>query len=255
MKGTGYSYSKISLSLAITGKRDEMHELDMIVVPYKKYMDSVSFSPNPAAVSLQDITVTTTRIHVDTDRFISFISPKLSSICEYFGIYGSFQINKGVPLGAGIGGSACPIAAAIKAVESACRLMGRGKTMEYSDMAKLGSDVPCVYFGNPCRVTGTGESIEPISNEKYYYVDYLFNSGVDTKKAYEYFDLHHKENAGCLPSSISEAIASKRNDLEESAVIMNPKIGALLNLLRSEGKTAIVSGCGSAVFEISTVKI
>lgn len=232
-----------------------MHELDMIVVPYKKYMDTVSFRANPAAGSVQGISVTTTRILIDKDRFISFIEPKLISICEFFGIYGSFEINKGVPLGAGIGGSACPIAAAIKAVETACREMGMEKVMEYSDMAKLGSDVPCVYYGKPCRVKGTGEIIEAVKSEKFYYQDHLINMGTDTKKAYEYYDLNHKENAGQVPSSVGEAVRMQRNDLEESALSLNPKIKHVLEELRNSGKTAIVSGCGSAVFEISTEKI
>jgi len=254
MTGTGYSYSKISLSLAITGYRDNYHELDMITIPYKKHMDSVSFKANLEAKDILDISLTTTIISIDKSRFIEFIKDKLTAICEFYGIYGSFEINKGVPLGGGIGGSACPIAAAIKAVEKVVAELNIDKKMSYEDMIKLGSDVPCVYFNKPCRVQGIGEIITPIKDEKYYYVEHLIPTGVDTKKAYAIYDANRKDDQ-YIPTTIKEAIEKKRNDLEYSAITLNSSVKSTFEKLKQEGKDVIVSGCGSTIFEISKEKI
>lgn len=255
IKGTGYSNSKISLSLAIVGKEDGLHKIDMIVVPYKKYMDAVSFSYNKESQDVQNVTISTTIISIDSDRFIGFIQPKLKIICDFYGIYGSFEINKGVPLGGGIGGSACPISAAIKAVESVATQLGIEKRMSNEDMVKLGSDVPCVYFGKPCRVQGFGEIITAVEDAKYYYKDYPIVTGVDTKKAYDIYDSNcDKDEGRKIPNNVEEAISSSINDLEYSACALNNRVKSKFEQLKKEGKMVIISGCGSTIFEISKTK-
>lgn len=46
MKFVAITPAKLNLSLAITGKKDGLHTLDMIVYPFEKYADKVEFCPD-----------------------------------------------------------------------------------------------------------------------------------------------------------------------------------------------------------------
>lgn len=241
MEAKGIAYAKLSLSLAILGKRDNLHELDMITIPFTNYKDSVQFIP--LDTQKVEIEVRSSLEDFDKNRFESFAKTKIEDIASFFGVNGKFVIEKGVPLGKGIGGSASFIAAAIKAIEKCSN-----KKMNYSEMVKLGSDVPCVYLGKPCRVQGIGDKISEIENYDFEYKVHILNSSVDTAKAYEVYDSTIVQKLD-VPTTIKEALINRRNDLEYSAVLLNNEVKEKLSFLRKNGD-AIVSGCGSTIIEL-----
>lgn len=141
--------AKVNLSLAVTGRRGALHTLDMIVCPCEDYADEAVFTPHQAPepctrplsaprrpVDNSSLWYTPSRAsHIivqprlrlicesslpsfDPVRFEAFFDPKLQKIAQYYNVLGDILIKKGVPLGAGLGGSSAATVAAIKAIEA-----------------------------------------------------------------------------------------------------------------------------------------
>lgn len=68
--------AKLNLSLAITGKKDGLHTLDMIVYPFEKYADKVEFCPDEDKVGF-DIKIAGGFDGLDETRFLRFANDKL----------------------------------------------------------------------------------------------------------------------------------------------------------------------------------
>ncbi len=248
--------AKINLSLCIEGKRGDMHTLDMIVVPYKKYCDSATVTLDKSVSGLVLSQIDTSLDNIDKSRFASALGDKLDAISKYYNINGYVSINKGVPLGAGLGGSTASIVAVVKAVEKIV-----AKRADTQFLISLGSDVPCMYLGKPCRVQGVGEIVKELQPDcTFDVIDYLVEGGVDSAKAYRAFDewynsLSDKQQEqfenSAIPTSVSEAIALLRNDLQGVAQTLNENIAKKLATL--EGRL-MMTGSGSTIIKIQNFK-
>ncbi len=250
------AFSKVNLSLCIVGKRDNLHLLDMIVLPYEKYCDTAIFEKDDTVCGIQIKDVQTSLDYLDEDRFVASLCEKLSLISNYYSINGYISINKEVPLGGGLGGSTATIVAIVKAIESASN-----KKSDTAFLLALGSDVPCMYFGAPCRVQGVGEIVTPIEVDcDVEIVDYYVEGGVDSGEAYKVFDEwfnklpQFKKEAflsQIVPTSVSQAVEFLRNDLQNSACFLNPKISK--KLAETDGRV-MMTGSGSCVIEVKVAK-
>lgn len=87
----------------------------MIMYPYEKYEDRVEFYPVEGKVGF-DVSIADGFDGLDKDRFLAIENPKLQNIAKHFDVGGTLVIFKGVPLGAGLGGSSATIACTVKAV-------------------------------------------------------------------------------------------------------------------------------------------
>lgn len=150
MKFVAITPAKLNLSLAITGKKDGLHTLDMIVYPFEKYADKVEFCPDEDKVGF-DIKIAGGFDGLDETRFLRFANDKLQKIAEYFGVGGTLEIYKGVPLGAGLGGSSAAIACAIKAVREYLLEKGEEHPVRYRFFA---------FIGQRRAVYGRGRSVQ-----------------------------------------------------------------------------------------------
>ena len=97
MKFVAITPAKLNLSLAITGKKDGLHTLDMIVYPFEKYADKVEFCPDEDKVGF-DIKIAGGFDGLDETRFLRFANDKLQKIAEYFCVGGTLEIYKDIPL-------------------------------------------------------------------------------------------------------------------------------------------------------------
>ncbi len=245
--------AKLNLSLAVTGKRGGMHTLDMIVYPYEKYADSVEFCPIEGARGF-DVELAGGFEGLDKDRFLKFANDKLQRIATRFEVGGRLAIVKGVPLGAGLGGSSATLACAVKAVIEYLKATGQNTRLDVDFLLSLGSDVPYMVKGGVCRVSGVGEVVEEIEGKgKIEVCEIIAKGGSDSGACYKLFDELHGENFDLqnIPLSVDEALCVLRNDLFEPACILNPNIKEARDALKKEGYDKILmSGSGSAVFAI-----
>lgn len=258
--------AKINLSLAITGRAENLHTLKMLVCPYPKFVDTVEFLMGEGT-EISDISVTAEFDGFDRERFIDFFLPKAQRIADKFGVGGRFVINKGVPLGAGLGGSSASIAATLVAIKSCAEELGKDTALDDRFLLGLGSDVPCMLFSKPCIVQGVGEIIKPVDIP----VDIISDIGIeiasggsDTVACYALYDQLRAKDAGvdtsqcygdeadianntvCLDIN-SESIEIFKNDLTMSATMLNANIANLISKLKKDYKFVSLCGSGSSV--------
>lgn len=245
--------AKLNLSLAITGKKDGMHTLDMIMYPYEKLCDTVSFCPKNEKGAAK-IVVTCDFDDFDEDRFINGIKDKVQDVLSRFDVGGEVVIDKKIPLGAGLGGSSASIVALIKAVEKYCETRGELTPLDTHFLLSLGSDVPYMYKGGVCRVRGVGECVDEIMFDgKLNFEIEVAKGGADSGECYKQYDLLNPViYPSNPPQNIQEALKEARNDLLEASCIVNPWIKQCMDEFRQRGFDKVyMSGSGSTVFVVT----
>lgn len=249
-------YAKANLSLAVTGRRGDMHTLDMIVCPFEDLFDEVEFIPDDT--DELKLKIYKSFDGFDPERFEKAFRAKLDKLARELNVYGTLRVNKGIVLGAGLGGSSAVLAGAVNAMQDYCRERGMEHGLDAEFLCSLGSDVPCMCMGGICRVRGVGEIVEPIECKKEIQLKAVIaKGGSDTAKCYALYDEMSKNTAlECvklrLPASVEEAVLLARNDLSAPAEILNPNIKEVREELEKEGHGAVImSGSGSCVLGVT----
>ena len=250
-------YAKVSLSLAITGKRENLHTIDMIVCPYREFYDEVTFTPIEGASEVAACEISASFSGFKRDLFLNFFMPRLQAIADKFGVYGSFSLQKNVPLASGLGGSSASVVAALRAVCAYLKSIGKEPELDSEFLLSLGSDTACMLYGGVCRVQDVGDIVTPLSDEVPEDMHVLVvNGGSDSGKCYAEYDRLLSANGHAhaaddyIADGVASAIAHPRNDLQIAACKINPSICDTLSDIKKSYKFAIVSGSGSAIVGI-----
>ena len=245
------AFAKVNLSLNITG-RDENRGMHML--------DSVMMS-----VDLFD-TVTVTK-RGDDKIFVKFIGAEVgedntaykaaSKVRELIGGFGyDITVEKGIPMGAGLGGSSADGAAVLRALDVFYGLRARGVDLQKVALS-VGSDVPFMLTGGLARVKGFGDDLFFIENKLKLFIVGLMGRSVSTAAAYKKFDEIYPSFAFCptdtdklcnlLLDGDEAAIKHLGNALYEPAVHFSPEIKANAEALASYGAEACLTGSGGMV--------
>ena len=165
-------------------------------------------------------------------------------------------VEKGIPIGAGLGGSSADGAAVLRALDVLHRLPERGVDMREVALS-VGSDVPFMLTGGLARVKGFGEDLFFIENKLQLFIVGLMASEVSTAAAYKKFDELHGDGtycptdndklAGLLLDGDGRAIGHFGNALYEPAVCFSPEIKSNAEVLRSYGAAVNLTGSGGMV--------
>lgn len=167
----------------------------------------------------------------------------------------TIQIQKNIPVAAGLGGGSSDAAAVLSGLNSLC-----GKPLSQSQLltiAKtLGADVPFFLFEWPAWATGTGTSLEvlPPLPEVYYL---LLNPGFSVSTAWVYQSLQLTKGGklanlpGFSVSTLPELLGALHNDLEQVTASRHPEIGEMKDFLLTNGALGtLMSGSGASVFGV-----
>lgn len=244
-------FAKVNLSLNILGVRENMHELDMVLT-------SVDIADVISVYERLD-----DKINVEFssgERIENNTALKAASlICSQFGALGAdIFIEKGIPVGAGLGGSSADAAGVIYAFDKIFDLSLRGFNAPATAL-KAGSDVPYMLKGGFARVKSTGKEVETFNAAtQINLVVCMGDSGVSTKESYAKFDeMYEKkklvlsDNDALISSLVKGDIngASKQfaNALYLSSAGLNPSILYTMDELKKTNPVAaVMSGSGSA---------
>lgn len=142
--------AKVNLSLAVTGKRGGLHTLDMRVCSVSLYDTAEIIGGDGARFEWASVPQGFVK-----EMFEPRLNEIYSALKAKFGGDFRFRFRKGIPSGAGLGGSSALAAAMAK-----LWTRGTGKSADDGFLLSLGSDVPYMYRGGEARVTGCGESVE-----------------------------------------------------------------------------------------------
>ena len=240
--------AKCNLSLAVVGSGDKLHELDMFFCPFDLVWDEAEFVPGDEnSLVIEDNTM---QEEFDKDRYAKEIKPKVDKIAKKFGAIGTIKIKKGVPVGAGLGGSTACLVAIYFALKKYADEQGSKYDFTPKYLASLSSDFPAMMRARACHVQGVGDKVSLVKeNIKIVFVGFkVAEGGSDTAAVYGKFDEKGKMTQSAPATSVKEALETPRNDLFAPACALNKEIKKTYNELKSKKPNfVIMTGSGSGV--------
>jgi len=252
---TALSPAKINLLLKVLKKREDgYHELYTLMQPVSLF-DKIFID----AADGEGISIECSHSGVPSDN--SNLACRAASLfLEKTALKKrvSLNIEKTIPVGAGLGGGSSNAATVLISLN---KLLNAGLSDdELKDMgAKIGSDVPFFIMQSPAIATGRGEALRAVRLPALYYV--LINPGfsVSTKWVYENLNLTNnpEDNIFIYSDRLFESektlADNLANDLEAVTLTKFPEIERLKRLLLEAGaEGALMSGSGPTVFGLFT---
>lgn len=266
----GRAPAKINLHLRVLNRRpDGYHnifsvfselvladilKLSIYETPDRSGMDiSIRASGGKYAGIINGIETGKNLIHTAVNRYLSNISGG--------GTY-SFDVEKNIPSGAGLGGGSSDAACAIELMR---QVLGRNKDGHYfSAAAHTGSDVPYFLTAGNSFVTGTGEKVENIDFKCGHSV-ILVNNGIHIDTGAAYKSLGRTSSAevdesgiatekALITGSLKDVSAWKKifvNDFEKVIFPEHPEIAGIKDEMYALGADySAMTGSGSTVFGV-----
>lgn len=270
--------AKINLFLAVGERRDDGYHPVATVIQPVELSDVIRFRVEKGSGAAQRSGANTAsdaaglRIHVASDspevpggasnlvwRAVKLLEERIAAAApDVKGI--AVEIEKRVPVAAGLGGGSADAAAVLSGLN---RRLGLGLSRSELEVlaAQIGSDVPACIAGGSTRCTGRGELVEPLEAKPMWCVLAKPAGGLSTAAVYAEFDKAHPAGAGkdlAVPAGLIGALRRGdpralapylRNDLQDAAAKLHPGVLPLLAALRRAGaEAAMLSGSGPAVF-------
>lgn len=157
-----FAPAKINLLLAITGRRpDGFHNLVSLVVPLE-FGDTLTLTPSPAGAGFS-LRCADPAVPLDDSNLI-LKAAQLYSERSGLSLGGTFDLEKRIPMGAGLGGGSSDASAALLLLE---QLSGGVLGMEVLEQvaARIGSDCPLFLRRRAIVMRGRGERVELLPEE------------------------------------------------------------------------------------------
>ncbi|MDP4176816.1 MAG: 4-(cytidine 5'-diphospho)-2-C-methyl-D-erythritol kinase [Bacillota bacterium] len=179
------AYAKINISLDVVGKREDGYHLLKMIMQNIDVYDLLDFE-----IIEKGIKISCNKKYVPTDeKNIVYKAAKL--FMDSYGIKCGVKvnINKNIPVSAGLAGGSTDAAATLKALRELLKVDISDE--ELSNMGlKLGADIPYCLRGGTALCEGIGEKItglKPFKNNILVLVKPSF--GVSTKEVYQRLDI------------------------------------------------------------------
>jgi 4-diphosphocytidyl-2-C-methyl-D-erythritol kinase len=238
------AFAKINLELRVLGVRpDSYHELRTTFQSIA-LADTLTFTKTrgPFRIECDDPAFpsgNTNLIWKAAERVLAIARRRE----QPFGV--TVQVEKNIPMQAGLGGGSSNAAAALGAL---CRLWKVKATREELHYAavKLGADVPYFLEGGTALGFRRGDLIAPLDDiDPAWVVVVVPEFGVSTKEAFAWWDQKRREGQERRDGQDKNI----SNDLQPLIAKRYPIVGKLVRALNKEGAFhASLSGSGSAVF-------
>ena len=237
--------AKLNLMLHITGRRDDgYHELQT-VFQFIDFSDELEFklrnddriirhSEDFEISQDEDIIIHAARLL--RDRF----AQKTAST-NSFGV--DIQLNKNIPMGAGLGGGSSDAATTLLALNYLWQM--DFSVDELAEMGlSLGADVPVFVHGFAAFAEGVGEKLLPISPYEHWYLVVVPPVHVSTKDVFSNPEL----TRDCSAIKICDLLPSEWRNVCTPVVVKNyPMVSQAIDILGEYSK-AKMSGTGASVF-------
>ena len=242
------SYAKVNLRLEVLKRREDgYHELRTVFQKISLH-DTLRFSlRKEKGIS---IVADHPKLPLGRKNLVYKATQSMFKVCGYRGGVG-IEIEKKIPLGAGLGGGSSNAATTLMAFDqllglklSQKELMGMG--------LEIGADVPFFFLKGAAIGSGIGERLKKEELPSLWYVLIYPNFEVSTRWAYQHLVLTNQQFHFNLhrflktPDGISRILL---NHLEEVVSKRFPQISVMKELLLSVGALgALMTGSGPTVF-------
>lgn len=245
------SYGKVNLALDVLYKRnDGYHEINSIMQQIS-LKDQIIFKDRKEGILL---TSSSKELLLDSTNLVYRAWEKMKALT---GINRGISINieKNIPIAAGLAGGSSNGAITLKAINTLWDLKLSQK--ELMDIGKsLGADLPFCIIGGTVQAQGIGEIITPLKPFKDKFI-LIGNPGIGISTAYAYSKLDLGKARYDIEALIKamdkedlSAVASLIKNKMEAVIIMeNPIIGEIKKAMIKYGALgSLMSGSGPTVF-------
>jgi 4-diphosphocytidyl-2-C-methyl-D-erythritol kinase len=244
------STAKVNLRIEILKKREDgYHEIETILQKISLH-DTLHFSIKKG----KGVTITTDHPSLPAGKE-NLVYKAVQSMLKVSGYKGGvhIQIEKRIPLGAGLGGGSSNAATTLKALNQLLDLgVSKKRLMEMG--LEVGADVPFFFLEGAAMGSGIGERLKKIELPALWFVLIYPNFEVSTRWAYQNFVLTNQrihfnlQKFTKTPEGISHILL---NHLEEVVSKKYPQIDIMKKILFSAGAMGtLMTGSGPAVFGI-----
>lgn len=253
--------AKINLLLNVLGRRqDGFHEVETVLYPVALY-DTLRFTRTGQGIQF---TCNDARLKNDPSNLVVraatvfFAAAKIEPVVN-------IQLEKRIPIGAGLGGGSSNAAATLLALNELFGMPLQKAALEQMAVA-LGSDVAFFLQDKPALATGRGEQIQPVEPLRSLTCKCLFlvypGFGISTAWAYQQLSRFPHALEGrpgramklielLQKTDLQTASAEFYNSLEVPVFQKYPILAIYKEFLRANGAlAALMSGSGSTVFAI-----
>ncbi len=168
----------------------------------------------------------------------------------------SIEIQKHIPVSAGLGGGSSNAAATLKGLNELLAFgLSQKELMEIG--LQVGADVPFFLFERDALASGVGEKLEEVSPLPPMWL-VLLNPPIQVSTSWAYQSLGFQLTRNDInvtrtksPEPTESIIKNLRNDLEQVVLDRYPQLRALKEILLAEGAgAASMSGSGSTMFGV-----
>ncbi|MFL6279168.1 MAG: 4-(cytidine 5'-diphospho)-2-C-methyl-D-erythritol kinase [Vicinamibacterales bacterium] len=247
------AHAKVNLDLRVLGTRsDGFHELRTVFQAIELH-DTLTWRARTGPFTVK---CRLPGVPLDETNLVSQAAARLWTALGRSGQPRDIVVNieKRIPLQAGLGGGSADAAAALLAL---ARLWGGAPMTLLREVGiSIGADVSFFLSGGTALGLGLGEEIYPLVDLPAHWIVIVRPPfGVSTAEAYSWYDddraagVKEPRELQQLPVPWPTRAAQMINDLEPPVVRRHPEITALKVALREAGAVAAaMSGSGSAVF-------
>jgi 4-diphosphocytidyl-2-C-methyl-D-erythritol kinase len=228
------AHAKINVYLRVLGRRpDGYHDIDSLIVPVS-LADTLTFRFHQelrfeVGGPLAD------RVPLDETNLVIQAALAMAAAA---GIHegATMRLEKRIPVGAGLGGGSADAAATVVGLND---LWASDLPMRSLQRiaAGLGSDVPALLAGEPVRVRGRGEIVEPQEVDHAWWILLPLPFAVPVADAFRWWD----EDGGSRDDSSA-------NDLQDPVARRHPEVADAIQRLTWSGAADVhMSGSGPTV--------
>lgn len=241
------AYAKINLALEVMEKENGYHKVNNLMVPINLY-DELTFTKADTII-----------IENDPFKGENIIEKAAKLFFERTNINGGVYITlkKNIPHAAGLAGGSADAATTLKGLNMLYDAkLSNDDLIELS--AKLGSDVGFFINGRISLCTGRGEIITPLDIEMPKLNVFLIKPAIGLSTAlvyknYKYDRISKEDKLKNIIDSIKLKDIERLkknifNDLEKTAIEVEPKLKEAYEAIKNLGSTPYVSGSGPTIF-------
>lgn len=231
--------AKLNLFLHITGQRpDGYHDLQTLF-QILDWGDELHFNVNDSGKITRSCNIE----GIPESEDICVRAAKLPQDRCHVAKGVHIDLQKNIPMGAGLGGGSSDAATVLVALN---KLWSCGQSQQQlAEMGlELGADVPVFVHGHSALAQGRGEKLQAVSLTPRYYLLVFPGFAVSTAQVFQHPDLKRDSK----PINMASAgLQPGRNDCEAVVMEMHPQLKTLAQAISSWG-TVRMSGTGSTLF-------
>jgi 4-diphosphocytidyl-2-C-methyl-D-erythritol kinase len=254
---TARAHAKVNVFLRVLGRRpDGYHDIESLLLPLE-LADTVTVTA-AETWSLAVDGAAAADVPPGADNLAMRAATALARLVDPSPVGASIEIDKRIPVAAGMGGGSADAAATLRALD---QLWACGLDLAVLDEvgAGVGSDVPALLRGSAVYVSGRGDRVEPVHAVTTWWVVRPFPFAVRTPDAYAWWDEDGRPgpDGGAVIAALETGNdvllgGALFNDLQAPVVARHPQLGDVIDAFREAGALGtMMTGSGPTVVALA----